>query len=140
LCSRRAAIGRAQRASARQQNGATSTLDPAASATAAPVEAGPSVSAPIKEPTVVDLDPSAMTVDDVSPISRSDSAQQIFHEDGSASISNRRRRKDKGKGKETESSVRVKEEPKLVTLVPPVDPQLVNLVSPRLPFTSILSN
>ncbi|KAG5637860.1 hypothetical protein H0H81_002899 [Sphagnurus paluster] len=108
------AIGRAQRASARNQNGAASSAD-----TPMETELG---AAPVLNPIPVDLETETMVVDDESSISRSNSSQNL-QELPSGSAVGRPKRKDKGKGKEVESAaVRVKEEPKLVTLHTPDPP------------------
>ncbi|KAF5386595.1 hypothetical protein D9615_001726 [Tricholomella constricta] len=114
------AIGRAQRASARNQNGTTSGLDPPAD--------GEPASASNLHPISVDLEPDTMVIDDDLSISMSSSSQNL-QESVSASIVGRSKRKDKGKGREVESAiVRVKEEPKAVSLQTP-DPPVSNLLN-----------
>lgn len=68
-----------------------------------------------------------MVLDDEPSISRSNSLHNL-QEGPSASIASRPRRRDKGKGKEVESPVvKVKEEPKLISLHTP-EPLPSNLV------------
>ncbi len=111
----RAASGRAQRASARQQgSGVVPALDTATTL-------APTVVAPIQSPTI-DSDPATMTVDeDVIPLSRSASSVNLQLQDPSPlTAGNKAKRKDKGKGKEVENPpLRVKEEPKAVSLHTP---------------------
>lgn len=106
-----AATGRAQRASARNQNGATSALDP-------PVHSEAGIST-ITQPISVDSDPFTMVVDDDPPLSRANSSLNV-REAISTGANTRGKRRDKGKGKEIEPSiVRVKEEPKAISLHTP---------------------
>lgn len=106
-----AATGRAQRASARHQNGATSATDHH------PLAYGEVGVPSLSQPITVDSEPSTMAVDDEPSISRSNSLNNL-QEGPSASATARPRRKDKGKGKETDF-VRVKEEPKAISLHSP---------------------
>ncbi|KAG6811866.1 hypothetical protein H0H92_005442 [Tricholoma furcatifolium] len=110
----KSAIGRAQRASARNQNGAMSSAENHVYSEVA--------SASSLNPISVDLEPSTVIVDDEPSISRSNSSQNLL--DTPASTVGRPKRKDKGKGKEVEPvNVRVKEEPKAVSLHTPDPPQ-----------------
>lgn len=105
--------GRAQRASARQQNGNSAVLEPAAQLE---VLAQSKSTYPESE---VD-----MVVDDEPSLSRSNSSLNLQE----PNIMGRGKRKDKGKGKEVESApVKVKEEPRTVSLVSPEPPG--NMVS-----------
>ncbi|KAF8078188.1 hypothetical protein FPV67DRAFT_1686608 [Lyophyllum atratum] len=98
------AIGRAQRASARNQNGATSSVDPLADSELA--------SASTSHPIPVDFELDTMVVDDEPSISRSNSSHNL-QEVAPVTATGRPKRKDKGKAKEVEPAmVRVKEEPK----------------------------
>jgi hypothetical protein len=115
----KSAAGRAQRASARNQNGTMSAPYPAVH--------NEIESTSFVQPISVDSDAFTMVVEEEQSLSRSNSSLNM-HEGSSASASGRPRRKDKGKGKETETTiVRVKEEPKTITLHSPEPP--VNLVS-----------
>ena len=112
----RPATGRAQRASARQQNWATTTVDATAEN-----EASLGLNLP------ADSEPFTNVLDDESTISRSNSFQNT-QEGPSTSTSSRLRRKDKGKGKEVEcATVRIKEEARTFSLLKP-DMQTANLV------------
>ncbi|KAK7466915.1 hypothetical protein VKT23_003979 [Stygiomarasmius scandens] len=105
--------GRAQRASARSQNnlnGAVSDSLPTNEA------AGGSALPPVSGESDVQ-----MILDDAPTLSRSNSAQNI-QEGPSNGVGTRGKRKDKGKGKEVEPMVRVKEEPKAISLHSP-EPQ-----------------
>jgi hypothetical protein len=109
----RTATGRAQRASARNQNGgAMPVLDPLADSEGGSTSAPPLAS--------VDSESYTMVLDDEPSISRSNSSLNV-QETPSASTSGRPRRKqDKGKGREVEPlTVRVKEEPRPVSLHSP---------------------
>lgn len=74
-----------------------------------------------------------MVIDDELSLSRSNSSLNLI-EPSSANPVGRPRRKDKGKGKEVEALVKVKEEPKAVTLQSP-EPS-VNLVRYSQPSNS----
>ncbi|KAG6889787.1 hypothetical protein C0992_004205 [Termitomyces sp. T32_za158] len=115
----KSAIGRAQRASARNQNGTVSGGEH-------PVD-NDLASASSLNPIPVDLEPDAMIEDEPS-ISRSNSSQNL--QDTTTSAVGRPKRKDKGKGKEP-AVVRVKEEPRPVSLHTPDPPQTnsVNLLN-----------
>jgi len=105
--------GRAQRASARSQNnlnGAVSDSLPTNEA------AGGSALPPVSGESDVQ-----MILDDAPTLSRSNSSQNI-QEGPSNGVGTRGKRKDKGKGKEVEPMVRVKEEPKAISLHSP-EPQ-----------------
>ncbi|KAG6910907.1 hypothetical protein DXG01_006590 [Tephrocybe rancida] len=113
----KSAIGRAQRASARNQNGAVTGVEPS----------GDGELASAFNPISVDLEPDAMVIDDEPSISRSNSSQNL--QEVAAGTGGRPKRKDKGKGKEVEPAiVRVKEEPKIVSLHTP-DPPPSNLLN-----------
>ncbi|KAG6816942.1 hypothetical protein H0H87_001457 [Tephrocybe sp. NHM501043] len=115
----KSAIGRAQRASARNQSGAVSGVEPSAESELA--------SASSLNPIPVDLEPETMVIDDETSISRSNSSQNL--QEATVSAVGRPKRKDKGKGREVEAAVvRVKEEPKTVSLHTP-DPPQSNLAS-----------
>ncbi|KAG6820780.1 hypothetical protein H0H93_011545 [Arthromyces matolae] len=105
----KSAIGRAQRATARHQNGAASD-NPLDSELA---------SALSLNPIPVESEPDAMITGVEPSISRSSSSQNL--RDGIAGIVGRPKRKDNGKGKEP-AVVRVKEEPKPVSLHSPDPP------------------
>ncbi|KAJ4480423.1 hypothetical protein C8J55DRAFT_63809 [Lentinula edodes] len=106
--------GRAQRASARNQNGSSNAVEPVAN------PEGASGSQP---PSADDSDVT-MIIDDEPSISHSDSSQNILDQSQtSQAISTRGKKKDKGKGKEVEVPVRVKEEPQTVSLRSP-EPQV----------------
>ena len=107
LLIKRTTTGRAQRASARSQNGAVSILEP-------PAE-GEVRSTSVPTP---DLEALTMVVDDEPSISRSNSSGIV--QETSGILIGRSRRKDKGKATEAEPSVvRVKEEPKSISLLSP---------------------
>ncbi|GLB35183.1 putative PHD-finger [Lyophyllum shimeji] len=114
------AIGRAQRASARNQNGLISRVEPAAE--------GELASASTSNPIPVDFESDTMVIEDEPSISRSNSSQNL-QEVTPVAAAGRPKRKDKGKAKEVETPVvRVKEEPKPVSLHTP-DPPLSNLLN-----------
>ncbi|RDB21491.1 Uncharacterized protein C2F7.07c [Hypsizygus marmoreus] len=116
----KAATGRAQRASARNQNGAMSAVDPSADSEAHSTSTLNQISG--------DFEPYTMVIDDELSISRSNSSHNL-QEGTSTAVGGRPRRKDKGKGKEVDSStVRVKEEPKQIFLHTP-EPPLSNLLN-----------
>lgn len=96
----RTAAGRAQRASARQQNGLVPAEGPVANETHDMSEV----------PIVLDDEPTLL--------SRSSSAQYIFDEP-TAAINGRQKRKDKGKAKEVDPVVKIKEEPTAISLLTP---------------------
>jgi hypothetical protein len=107
----RAASGRAQRASARNQIGISSTVDPSVN-----LESG---STSTLQPILVDSDSCTMVIDDDLSLSRSNSSLNL-QDPPQASSSGRARRKDKGKEKEAETPpIRVKEEPKIISLHTP---------------------
>ncbi|KAJ7074387.1 hypothetical protein C8F01DRAFT_1100335 [Mycena amicta] len=97
---RSAVSGRAQRASARSHNGAAGEL--------------PGPLHPISDPYI-------MVADDETSPSRSTSVHE-----GSAGPRAKTRTKGKGKAKETEPVVRIKEEPRTVSLYATPDPQINN--------------
>lgn len=106
-----AASGRAQRASARNQIGISSTVDSSMN-----LESG---STSTLQPILVDWDSCTMVIDDDLSLSRSNSSLNL-QDPPQASSSGRARRKDKGKGKEAETPpIRVKEEPKNISLHTP---------------------
>ncbi|KAJ6500369.1 hypothetical protein C8R45DRAFT_977405 [Mycena sanguinolenta] len=118
--------GRAQRASARNQNGAAPVAGTSQGEVLA--EAGESsVSQPISVPS----EPYTMVPDDESSLSRSNSAPT---QDADAAVPERKRGrpgrpKGKGKAKETELPVRIKEEPKPVSLaLPTPEPLIANQI------------
>lgn len=112
----RPATGRAQRASARQQNWATPIVDATAEN-----EASLGLNFP------ADSESFTIVLDDESTLSRSNSSQNI-QEGPSTSTSGRPKRKDKGKEKEVEcTTVKIKQEPKSFSLLKP-DMQMANLV------------
>lgn len=117
---RRTASGRAQRASARNQNGA---------APAVPLESTSSADGPVlfhPGPSPMETDSLTGIPDDEPALSRSNSSLNLH--DLPAHMSHGRvKRKDKGKGKEVEPApVKVKEEPKNILLPSPDPPS--NLV------------
>ncbi|KAG6841200.1 hypothetical protein C0991_000862 [Blastosporella zonata] len=115
----KSAIGRAQRASARNQNGTVQGTELPADSELA--------SASSLNPIPVDSEPDTMAIDDEPSISRSNSSQNLL--EATVSAIGRPKRKDKGKGKEVElAAVRVKEEPKAVSLHTP-DPPHSNLLN-----------
>ncbi|KAK0210452.1 hypothetical protein DFS33DRAFT_1293248 [Desarmillaria ectypa] len=107
-----AVTGRAQRASARNNNNSAPTADPPE-----PVQAQ---SLPHSPPSAPGADwPMTGIDDDVPVLSRSASSQNL-QELPSTSTNGRLKRKDKGKGREIETSaVRVKEEPSMISLLSP---------------------
>ncbi|KAJ7702440.1 hypothetical protein B0H17DRAFT_1044342 [Mycena rosella] len=112
--------GRAQRASARNHNGAAPAPDVSQS------EIG---SSSLSQPISVPSEPYTMVPDDESSPSRSDSAPNLQEGSVAASDKAKGRPKGKGKAKEVELPVRVKEEPKAVSLdspEPPVSNQINN--------------
>lgn len=71
------------------------------------------------QPILVDSDSCTMVIDDDLSLSRSNSSLNL-QDPPQASSSGRARRKDKGKGKEAETPpIRVKEEPKIISLHTP---------------------
>lgn len=110
----RTATGRAQRASARNQNGAATATEPPVSN-----EVGAN---PFVPPASADSDYTMIVDEEPSQLSRSNSSQNLIDSTSQSQSTNGRttRRKDKGKGKEIETSVvRIKEEPKLFSLHTP---------------------
>lgn len=107
-----AVTGRAQRASARNNNNSAPTADPPD-----PLHAQ---SPPHSPPSAPAADwPMSGIDDDVPVLSRSTSSQNL-QELPPTSTNGRMKRKDKGKGKEIETSaVRVKEEPPMISLLSP---------------------
>ncbi|KAJ7582494.1 hypothetical protein C8J56DRAFT_864487 [Mycena floridula] len=95
-------VGRAQRASARQQNGTSLNSEGDGTTLSQPLDA-------------------AMVIDDEPMPSRSNSTPLIFDGTSLPPVNGRSRRKDKGKAKEVES-VRVKEEPRAISLHSPEPP------------------
>ncbi|KAF7338578.1 Histone deacetylase associated PHD protein-2 [Mycena venus] len=124
-----AVTGRAQRASARNHNGAASA--PETSQGEVPAEVGGSS---LSQPISVPSEPYIMVPDDETSPSRSNSAPNT--QEGSAAAPEPKRGKPgrpkgKGKAKETELPVRIKEEPKAVSLAlqtpePLVSNQIIN--------------
>ncbi|KAF8163129.1 hypothetical protein B0H34DRAFT_694213 [Crassisporium funariophilum] len=108
------ATGRAQRASARNQAGTTSSLDPPMY-----LDAGTSSAS---QPTMIEPDQATMVIDDEPSISRSNSSQNL--QDTAPPItSGKPKRRDKGKEKEVDTPpLRVKEEPKAFSLNSPEPP------------------
>jgi hypothetical protein len=131
----RAATSRAQRASARGQNGTAAIAQPSTSAPITGQQASLPLTTTATNPSATAA-ASAMVADDLeSSISRSASAQNTSAPGSrSASVTARpSRRKDKGKGKEIDLGVvRVKEEPKPICLYSP-EPQAHKV---RNPFSS----
>lgn len=130
----RRSSGRAQRASARNQNGSSNAVE------LVPNPEGASGSQP---PSADDSDVT-MIIDDEPSISHSDSSQNILDQSQtSQAMSTRGKKKDKGKGKEVEVPVRVKEEPQTVSLRSP-EPQvdLVRLMHllPATKFSHIVTS
>lgn len=121
----RTATGRAQRASARNQGGNTSMLDPSMQ-----LEAGTSSAS---QPILLESDSGTVVVDDEITISRSNSLLNL--QDSALPASGGKYiRKDKGKAKEEDTPpLRVKEEPKPFSLRTPEPPN--NLASTRSTFT-----
>ncbi|KAF8831576.1 hypothetical protein HHX47_DHR1000797 [Lentinula edodes] len=112
--------GRAQRASARNQNGSSNAVE---------LVANPEGASGSQPPSADDSDVT-MIIDDEPSISHSDSSQNILDQSQtSQTMSTRGKKKDKGKGREVEVPVRVKEEPQTVSLRSP-EPQ-VDLHPPR---------
>jgi hypothetical protein len=116
--------GRAQRASARNHNGAASA--PGTSQGEAPAEVGGSS---LSQPLSVASEAYIMVPDDETSLSRSNSAPHM--QEGTAAAPEPKRGrpgrpKGKGKAKETEPPVRVKEEPKPISLALPTPEPLVS--------------
>jgi hypothetical protein len=112
-----AVTGRAQRASARNHNGAASAPEPSSQGEVREV-GGSSVSQPIS----IVSEPYIMVPDDESSPSRSNSAPNLQEGSAGAAAPEPKRKgrpKGKGKAKETELPVRIKEEPKAVSLQTP---------------------
>ncbi|KAJ6547196.1 hypothetical protein B0H19DRAFT_1266136 [Mycena capillaripes] len=117
---RSAVTGRAQRASARNQNGAA----PVPEASPQGEVGGSSLSQAIS----VASESYIMVPDDETTPSRSNSAPNL--QEGSAPAPEQKRKgrpKGKGKAKETEPPVRIKEEPKAVSLPP--EPLVINQIN-----------
>ncbi|KAF9452811.1 hypothetical protein P691DRAFT_659886 [Macrolepiota fuliginosa MF-IS2] len=116
------ASGRAQRASARNQNGATPAV---------PLESTSSADGPTQfqpGPSPMETDSLTGIPDDEPALSRSNSSLNLYDLPVPTSHG-RAKRKDKGKGKEVDSAnVKVKEEPKNV-LLPSPDPPTSNLLN-----------
>ncbi|KAJ7684777.1 hypothetical protein DFH06DRAFT_1463025 [Mycena polygramma] len=115
---RSAVTGRAQRASARNHNGA-----PPGPEASSQGEAGTSS---LSQPISVSSEPFIMVPDDESSPSRSNSAHTL--QEGSAPAPPPKRKgrpKGKGKAKETEPPVRIKEEPMAISLQTPAPELLV---------------
>ncbi|KAJ4488300.1 hypothetical protein J3R30DRAFT_3434956 [Lentinula aciculospora] len=107
--------GRAQRASARNQNGSFNAVDPVVN------PEGTSGSQP--PPSAGDSD-ITMIIDDEPSLSHSDSSQNIVAQSQSSQGMNTRgKKRDKGKEKEVEAPMRIKEEPQTVSLPSP-EPQV----------------
>ena len=122
----RTATGRAQRASARNQGGNTSMLDPSIQ-----LEAGTSSAS---QPILLESDSGTVVVDDEITISRSNSSFNL-QDSTLPALGGKSKRKDKGKAKEEDTPpLRVKEEPKPFSLRTP-EPPNNNLVSSHLTFT-----
>jgi len=120
----RTATGRAQRASARNQGGNTSILDPSMQ-----LEVGTSSAS---QPILLESDSGTAVVDDEVSISRSNSSLNL-QDSVLPALGGRSKRKDKGKAKEVDTPpLRVKEEPKPFSLHTPEPPS--NLVSPSTNF------
>ncbi|KAF7295171.1 Histone deacetylase associated PHD protein-2 [Mycena indigotica] len=96
---RSAVSGRAQRASARNHNGA--------------------VSGEVPEPSLPVSEPYIMVVDDDTSPSRSNSLPAV---DAGIAATDKTRLREKGKGREIEPAVRVKEEPRTMSLHATPDP------------------
>ncbi|KAF9459334.1 hypothetical protein BDZ94DRAFT_1284436 [Collybia nuda] len=106
------ATGRAQRANARNQNGTVATLDLLADSEGGSTSAPPLASA--------DSESYTMVLDDEPSISRSNSLSNLQEPPPTNTNNRPKRKQDKGKGREVEPlTVRVKEEPKLVSLQSP---------------------
>jgi hypothetical protein len=124
----RTATGRAQRASARNQGGNTSMLDPSMQ-----LEAGTSSAS---QPILLESDSGTVVVDDEITISRSNSSLNL-QDSALPASGGKSKQKDKGKAKELDTPpLRVKEEPKPFSLNTPEPPTNNNLVSPRTIFRS----
>jgi len=127
---KRTASGRAQRASARNQNGQT---------VAVPLESTGSGEAPAHLhpiPSPMETDSLPGVPEDEPSLSRSNSSSN-FNDFQVSAPHGRPRRKDKGKAKEVDPiSIRVKEEPKSVVLPSPDPPLASNLV--RSPYLAWL--
>lgn len=119
---RRTASGRAQRASARNQNGST---------VAGPLESTSSGEAPAQfHPVLSPMETDSLPgiPEDEPSLSRSNSSLNLYDLHVHTS-QGRPKRKDKGKAKEVDpASIRVKEEPKNVLLPSPDPPLASNLV------------
>ncbi|KAF8892670.1 hypothetical protein BD779DRAFT_1510246 [Infundibulicybe gibba] len=107
------ATGRAQRASARNQSGATSPLELHTSVESAPPPAAQSAS--------LDSDSYLMITDGGLIATRSTSSTNP-QEGTSVNLNGRPKRRDKGKAKEIDPPIRVKEEPKVISLHTPEPP------------------
>ncbi|KAJ3842764.1 hypothetical protein F5878DRAFT_555232 [Lentinula raphanica] len=110
--------GRAQRASARNQNGSSNAVDPVLNFNSEGTRSS--------QPPPPSADDSDITIilDDEPSASHSDSSQNILDPPQSIQGMNTRgKKKDKGKGKETEVPARIKEEPQTVSLHSP-EPQV----------------
>ncbi|XP_006458322.1 hypothetical protein AGABI2DRAFT_183411 [Agaricus bisporus var. bisporus H97] len=116
------ASGRAQRASARNQNGVIPAV---------PLESTSSADGPTffnPGPSPMEIESVTGLPDDEPALTRSDSSHNL-HDLLSQTAHARAKRKDKGKGKEVDSaSVKVKEEPKSIPLSSP-DPPPSNLLN-----------
>ncbi|KAK7023831.1 histone deacetylase associated PHD protein-2 [Favolaschia claudopus] len=116
--------GRAQRASARNHNGAASAIE--APQGGAVAEAGGSS---LSQPISVASEPYIMIPDDESSPSRSNSAPNMEEVPAAAPESKRGkpgRPKGKRKAKETEQPIRIKEEPQPISLALPTPEPVVN--------------
>ncbi|KAF5391799.1 hypothetical protein D9757_001651 [Collybiopsis confluens] len=113
-----AASGRAQRASARNQNGSMNAMDLVSSEGASGSQPAPSLGSDA-EIIIMDDDPMSLLMPD--------SSQNIVDQ-SSHGTNTRAKRKDKGKGREVENFVRIKEEPQTVNLRSP-EPQTDNLLN-----------
>ncbi|KIK63801.1 hypothetical protein GYMLUDRAFT_57453 [Collybiopsis luxurians FD-317 M1] len=111
------ASGRAQRASARNQNGSSNGVDLIVN------PEGPSGS---KAAPLLVGDTEIMIMDDESSSLPPPTSLQNIVDQSSHVTSTRGKKKDKGKGKEVENPVRIKEEPQTVSLRSP-EPQFDNL-------------
>ena len=102
---------RAQRASARRQ---LSNLEPFAQSELASTPTPPAMA---------EVDPSFTVLDDERRLSRTISSHESLDVPTAATVSSRPRRKDKGKAREVEPPiVKVKEEPKVISLHSPEPP------------------
>ncbi|KAJ3737430.1 hypothetical protein DFJ43DRAFT_1048031 [Lentinula guzmanii] len=106
--------GRALRASARNQNGSSNTVDPVANVKVTRGSQPPPPSADDSDITMI--------IDDEPSASHSDSSQNIVDQ-SSQGMNTRGKTKDKGKGKEIEVPMRIKEEPQTLSLRSP-EPQV----------------